>query len=258
MNQGAAAAAPSLSGHFQGLDGHHVCCGGLQRCMTSLFITFVWTDDVTDPLWWCHCCCGAGGFPAGIWIQPIHVSLLCLLHHLRLLLHPKPLHRRHNRQLQPAEVQDTFPLRHCRPACFVSPRGLTVIVIIDGCRVCLHLGGKDIFMTEEQKKYYNAMKKLGSKKPQKPIPRPEVSITCFCSGNPNWSHYQKAVEMGPPVRTCGTGSHRQVPLVRTCGLQSTASCPVNLGPQVLTSGPWPVDQGPQLPDQCNQWTRAHW
>ena len=32
-------------------------------------------------------------------------------------------------------------------------------------------------MTEEQKKYYNAMKKLGSKKPQKPIPRPAVSIT---------------------------------------------------------------------------------
>uniref|UniRef100_A0A4W4GPC2 Sodium channel protein n=1 Tax=Electrophorus electricus TaxID=8005 RepID=A0A4W4GPC2_ELEEL len=30
----------------------------------------------------------------------------------------------------------------------------------------------DIFLTEEQKKYYNAMKKLGSKKPQKPIPRP--------------------------------------------------------------------------------------
>lgn len=29
-------------------------------------------------------------------------------------------------------------------------------------------------MTEEQKKYYNAMKKLGSKKPQKPIPRPLV------------------------------------------------------------------------------------
>uniref|UniRef100_A0A8C2UTQ4 Sodium voltage-gated channel alpha subunit 1 n=1 Tax=Chinchilla lanigera TaxID=34839 RepID=A0A8C2UTQ4_CHILA len=35
-------------------------------------------------------------------------------------------------------------------------------------------GGQDIFMTEEQKKYYNAMKKLGSKKPQKPIPRPGV------------------------------------------------------------------------------------
>ena len=32
-------------------------------------------------------------------------------------------------------------------------------------------------MTEEQKKYYNAMKKLGSKKPQKPIPRPAVRMT---------------------------------------------------------------------------------
>ncbi|KAG9343830.1 hypothetical protein JZ751_013211 [Albula glossodonta] len=36
--------------------------------------------------------------------------------------------------------------------------------------------GQDLFMTEEQKKYYNAMKKLGSKKPQKPIPRPENFI----------------------------------------------------------------------------------
>ncbi|KAM6178533.1 sodium channel protein type 9 subunit alpha isoform 2-T2 [Rhynchocyon petersi] len=40
----------------------------------------------------------------------------------------------------------------------------------------LYLGGQDIFMTEEQKKYYNAMKKLGSKKPQKPIPRPGNKI----------------------------------------------------------------------------------
>lgn len=40
----------------------------------------------------------------------------------------------------------------------------------------LYFGGQDIFMTEEQKKYYNAMKKLGSKKPQKPIPRPAVRI----------------------------------------------------------------------------------
>ncbi|KAK7123093.1 hypothetical protein R3I94_020015 [Phoxinus phoxinus] len=37
-------------------------------------------------------------------------------------------------------------------------------------------GGKDLFMTEEQKKYYNAMKKLGSKKPAKPIPRPSNII----------------------------------------------------------------------------------
>ncbi|XP_050954576.1 sodium channel, voltage gated, type V-like, alpha b isoform X1 [Labeo rohita] len=41
------------------------------------------------------------------------------------------------------------------------------------------LGGQDIFMTEEQKKYYNAMKKLGSKKPQKPIPRPPNPIQGF-------------------------------------------------------------------------------
>jgi hypothetical protein len=29
-------------------------------------------------------------------------------------------------------------------------------------------------MTEEQKKYYNAMKKMGTKKPQKALPRPKV------------------------------------------------------------------------------------
>lgn len=46
--------------------------------------------------------------------------------------------------------------------------------------LCLHFGDKDIFMTEEQKKYYDAMKKLGSKKPQKPIPRPTVSPSSVC------------------------------------------------------------------------------
>ncbi|XP_072541863.1 sodium channel, voltage-gated, type I-like, alpha isoform X2 [Salminus brasiliensis] len=40
-------------------------------------------------------------------------------------------------------------------------------------------GGQDIFMTEEQKKYYNAMKKLGSKKLQKPIPRPTNKLQGF-------------------------------------------------------------------------------
>ena len=37
-------------------------------------------------------------------------------------------------------------------------------------------------MTEEQKKYYNAMKKLGSKKPQKPMPRPVVSALVQAEG----------------------------------------------------------------------------
>lgn len=32
-----------------------------------------------------------------------------------------------------------------------------------------------MFMTEDQKKYYNAMKKMSSKKPLKAIPRPRVS-----------------------------------------------------------------------------------
>lgn len=60
--------------------------------------------------------------------------------------------------------------------------------------VSLHLGGQDIFMTEEQKKYYNAMKKLGSKKPQKPIPRPLVSQLPIqqewrgCAGGPGKPH----------------------------------------------------------------------
>lgn len=33
-----------------------------------------------------------------------------------------------------------------------------------------------MFMTEDQKKYYNAMKKMGSKKPMKAIPRPKVRL----------------------------------------------------------------------------------
>ncbi|MPC93338.1 Sodium channel protein para [Portunus trituberculatus] len=31
-----------------------------------------------------------------------------------------------------------------------------------------------MFMTDDQKKYYNAMKKMGGKKPLKAIPRPQV------------------------------------------------------------------------------------
>lgn len=35
-------------------------------------------------------------------------------------------------------------------------------------------GSIEMFMTDEQKKYYNAMKKLKNKKPQRPIPKPKV------------------------------------------------------------------------------------
>jgi hypothetical protein len=61
--------------------------------------------------------------------------------------------------------------------------------------VSLYFGGQDIFMTEEQKKYHTAMKKLGSKKPQKPIPRPLVSLFLLPRGyigggvNEAFSHY---------------------------------------------------------------------
>lgn len=40
-------------------------------------------------------------------------------------------------------------------------------------------GSLEMFMTEDQKKYYNAMKKMGSKKPLKAIPRPKVNFN-FC------------------------------------------------------------------------------
>ena len=39
----------------------------------------------------------------------------------------------------------------------------------------MHAGGSlEMFMTDDQKKYYAAMKKMGNKKPMKAIPRPRV------------------------------------------------------------------------------------
>lgn len=60
--------------------------------------------------------------------------------------------------------------------CNVRSKSLQIVTKLF---LSLHFGGQDIFMTEEQKKYYNAMKKLGSKKPQKPIPRPQVNIVLY-------------------------------------------------------------------------------
>ncbi|XP_062426842.1 sodium channel protein type 5 subunit alpha-like [Rhea pennata] len=72
--------------------------------------------------------------------------------------------------------------------CFLSMYIYFVIFIVFGSFFMLNLfigvvvsnfnqqrkkiSGKDLFLTEEQRKYYNALRKLGSKKPQKPIPRP--------------------------------------------------------------------------------------
>lgn len=48
---------------------------------------------------------------------------------------------------------------------------------VENHNICFHYAGGslEMFMTEDQKKYYNAMKKMGSKKPLKAIPRPRVS-----------------------------------------------------------------------------------
>ncbi|CAF1006440.1 unnamed protein product [Rotaria sordida] len=40
-------------------------------------------------------------------------------------------------------------------------------------------GSIEMFMTEEQKKYYNAMKKMGTKKPTKALPRPRFALARF-------------------------------------------------------------------------------
>ena len=47
----------------------------------------------------------------------------------------------------------------------------------------LHFGGEDIFLTEEQKKYHHALKKLGNKKPVKPIPPPTVFMIYWIPGD---------------------------------------------------------------------------
>ena len=38
-----------------------------------------------------------------------------------------------------------------------------------------------MFMTDDQKKYYAAMKKMGNKKPMKAIPRPRVRLPMKCT-----------------------------------------------------------------------------
>jgi len=43
----------------------------------------------------------------------------------------------------------------------------------------LQAGSLEMFMTEDQKKYYNAMKRMQSKSPQKSIPRPTVSLAAL-------------------------------------------------------------------------------
>ena len=51
-----------------------------------------------------------------------------------------------------------------------------------GLLLSLYAGGSlEMFMTDDQKKYYAAMKKMGNKKPVKATPRPRVSYSTLCS-----------------------------------------------------------------------------
>ncbi|XP_061410681.1 sodium channel protein type 1 subunit alpha-like isoform X1 [Lethenteron reissneri] len=59
-------------------------------------------------------------------------------------------------------------------------------------------GGEDIFLTEEQRKYHNAMKKLGSKKPRKPVPRPNNKYQGMAYDLVHW----QAFEIGIMVLIC--------------------------------------------------------
>ncbi|ESN93132.1 hypothetical protein HELRODRAFT_89291, partial [Helobdella robusta] len=58
---------------------------------------------------------------------------------------------------------------------------LFIGVIIDNFNVQKRKAGGslDMFLTEDQKRYYNAMKKLGSKKPRKPIPKPKMKCQLY-------------------------------------------------------------------------------
>ena len=49
-----------------------------------------------------------------------------------------------------------------------------------GLLMSFYAGGSlEMFMTDDQKKYYAAMKKMGNKKPVKATPRPRVSHFCL-------------------------------------------------------------------------------
>lgn len=48
-------------------------------------------------------------------------------------------------------------------------------MIVINIYYCILGASLEMFMTEDQKKYYNAMKKMSSKKPLKAIPRPRVN-----------------------------------------------------------------------------------
>jgi hypothetical protein len=87
-------------------------------------------------------------------------------------------------------VLDVITLSHKKTRPALRNTGVSVHFQLDIVNRCshntnnimcsFHAGGSlEMFMTEDQKKYYNAMKKLGSKQPTKPIPKPRVCAQLF-------------------------------------------------------------------------------
>lgn len=66
------------------------------------------------------------------------------------------------------------------------PRHRTLLMLVYECVADCYIfflyglsqagGSLELFMTEDQKKYYNAMKRMKNKSPQKSIPRPKVGL----------------------------------------------------------------------------------
>lgn len=139
---------------------------------------------------WFFTCCSAivARRTARVWKQPEDVHVFCCFHHIWSLFHSKPLYWCDHWQFQSAKEKDkchNFWMNKAKHIVslyknlhwmrnYVSLPFSYLWCDLTNLSSNLYLGGQDIFMTEEQKKYYNAMKKLGSKKPQKPIPRPSV------------------------------------------------------------------------------------
>lgn len=145
------------------------------------------------------------GWTTGVWSQLEDVHIFCCFHYIWRIFHSQPLHWSHNWQFQSAKEKDKYQLKFnwnftillTHFFCLLIKCSKDISCELTYLRSFIYLGGQDIFMTEEQKKYYNAMKKLGSKKPQKPIPRPSVcgwkSLVCFRV--PYWSVCQSALHV---------------------------------------------------------------
>ena len=76
-----------------------------------------------------------------------------------------------------------------------------------------------MFMTDDQKKYYAAMKKMGNKKPMKAIPRPRVRLPMKCTLLNISSNFTCFVAMKSLILAPGPGGELWDCLKEICGQQ---------------------------------------